>query len=271
MIESAGSARCFGDSPRAMAALKKRAPSTWSGTPCACAISATLRMYSRGSGRPIEWAWVFSSATRPLIGSCMSRGSRKASFSSARSQLPSGRSAICLTDVPTTTAWPACSSETMWVVAPAMVSWPRPRWPSWDTRLPIVPLATNSAASLPSSSAARSSRALTVGSSPKTSSPSSASYMALRIAGVGCVTVSLRRSTISPRRSMVMASSIGRPSLWAVAGGSGCPRPGALDGCGLARLDAAGPTLGHARTRLGHVCRHHAILHRRHWARGVAA
>ena len=63
-----------------------------------------------------------------------------------------------------------------------------------ETRLPIVPLATNSPASLPSSSAARASRALTVGSSPNTSSPSSASAIARRMAGVGWVTVSERRS-----------------------------------------------------------------------------
>ena len=58
----------------------------------------------------------------------------------------------------------------------------------------MVPLATNMAASLPILSAAISSRRLTVGSSPKTSSPSSASAIARRISGVGCVTVSLRKS-----------------------------------------------------------------------------
>ena len=68
-----------------------------------------------------------------------------------------------------------------------------------------MPLATNRPASLPRSSAARSSRAITVGSSPKTSSPTSASAMARRIAAVGRVTVSLRRS-------------IGR-SGWSVMGG----------------------------------------------------
>ena len=65
----------------------------------------------------------------------------------------------------------------------------------------MVPEATKRPASLPSSSAARSSRALTVGSSPKTSSPSSAAAMARRIAGVGWVTVSERRSILGmPRR-----------------------------------------------------------------------
>ncbi len=60
--------------------------------------------------------------------------------------------------------------------------------------LPIVPLATKTAASLPSSRAAIASSRLTVGSSPKTSSPTSAVAIASRMAGVGWVTVSLRRS-----------------------------------------------------------------------------
>ena len=63
-----------------------------------------------------------------------------------------------------------------------------------ETRLPIVPLDTNSPASLPSSSAARASSALTVGSSPNTSSPTSAEAIARRISSVGWVTVSERRS-----------------------------------------------------------------------------
>src|SRR5690349_15625422 len=58
----------------------------------------------------------------------------------------------------------------------------------------MVPDGTNTAASLPSNSATRSSRRLTVGSSRKTSSPTSAACMAARMAAVGFVTVSLRRS-----------------------------------------------------------------------------
>ena len=77
-----------------------------------------------------------------------------------------------------------------------MYSSPRPQWLMIATRLLCVPLATNSAASLPSSAAIFSCSALTVGSSPKTSSPTSAAAIAARIAGVGRVTVSLRRSTM---------------------------------------------------------------------------
>ena len=58
----------------------------------------------------------------------------------------------------------------------------------------MVPEGTNSAASFPSNWAAISWRRLTQGSSPKTSSPTSASAMAWRMPGEGLVTVSLRRS-----------------------------------------------------------------------------
>ena len=62
-----------------------------------------------------------------------------------------------------------------------------------------MPLETSSPASLPSSSAERSSSARTVGSSPKTSSPTSASAIARRMAGEGRVTVSERRSIMPSR------------------------------------------------------------------------
>src|SRR5438309_10981087 len=74
-------------------------------------------------------------------------------------------------------------------VVPGSVNSRRASW------LPMVPDGTNSAASFPTRSAKASWRALIVGSSPYTSSPTSASAMALRISGVGRVTVSERRST----------------------------------------------------------------------------
>src|SRR5262245_40225082 len=58
----------------------------------------------------------------------------------------------------------------------------------------MVPEGTYSAASFPSNWAVTSWRRLTQGSSPKTSSPTSASAMARRMPGEGLVTVSLRRS-----------------------------------------------------------------------------
>src|SRR5438093_765459 len=60
--------------------------------------------------------------------------------------------------------------------------------------LPIVPVGTNRADSFPVRAAASSSRRRTVGSSRNTSSPTSARAMAVRIASVGRVTVSERRS-----------------------------------------------------------------------------
>ena len=58
----------------------------------------------------------------------------------------------------------------------------------------MVPEGTKRAACLPRRWAMFASSALTVGSSPMTSSPTSALAMAWRISGVGFVTVSLRRS-----------------------------------------------------------------------------
>jgi hypothetical protein len=61
--------------------------------------------------------------------------------------------------------------------------------------LAIVPDGVNSAASCPNSAAVSASSRMTVGSSPNTSSPTSAAAIAARISGVGRVTVSDRRST----------------------------------------------------------------------------
>src|SRR6266850_6458054 len=78
-----------------------------------------------------------------------------------------------------------------------MTSSPRWQWLISAARFDWVPEGKNSAASKPKISAARACRRLTVGSSPKTSSPSSASSIAWRIPAEGRVTVSERRSTIA--------------------------------------------------------------------------
>src|SRR5262245_36358068 len=80
----------------------------------------------------------------------------------------------------------------------------------------MVPEGTNRAASLPSSAATRSSRRLSVGSSLKTSSPTSAEAIAARIPAVGRVTVSLRRSIklsgmVGPGLRLVEALQIPAP------------------------------------------------------------
>src|SRR5581483_2044333 len=109
-------------------------------------------------------------------------------------------------------SWPTITSS------PGRVSTLRPIW------FAIVPLGTKSAAGLPSSAAIRSSRRLTLGSSPYWSSPTGASAIALRIAGDGKVTVSERRSM----------RSIGAPPLFdALRGVGGDPPVGR-------RHDAAG-------------------------------
>src|SRR3989449_4013256 len=76
-------------------------------------------------------------------------------------------------------------------------SWPVRVWLTTETRLPMVPEATKSPAALPRRSAASASSRLTVGSSSQPSSPTSARAMASRISGVGSVSVSERRSTMS--------------------------------------------------------------------------
>src|SRR5207248_454049 len=76
-------------------------------------------------------------------------------------------------------------------------SWPACVWATTETRLPMVPEATKRPASLPRRAAASASSRCTVGSSPQTSSPTSARAMASRISGVGSVSVSERRSTMS--------------------------------------------------------------------------
>src|SRR5262249_15109204 len=68
----------------------------------------------------------------------------------------------------------------------------------------MVPEGTNNAASFPSTCAAMPCSRLTQGSSPKTSSPTSASAMARRMSTEGLVTVSLRRS-------IMLMHSCGRP------------------------------------------------------------
>src|SRR5512133_1186294 len=60
----------------------------------------------------------------------------------------------------------------------------------------MTPLGKNSDASFPSNAATRSSSRRMVGSPSRSSSPTSAAAIAARIAGVGFVTVSLRRSMV---------------------------------------------------------------------------
>ena len=85
----------------------------------------------------------------------------------------------------------------MWLLRWATISSPGLVWDLIAIAFDIVPEGTKSAASLPSISATRICSSMTVGSSPSTSSPTTAAAIASRIGGVGCVTVSLRKSTRS--------------------------------------------------------------------------
>src|SRR6186997_1082524 len=76
-----------------------------------------------------------------------------------------------------------------------MYSSPRAQWVMTPIKFDCVPEGTNNAASKPSISATSASSALILGSSPNTSSPTGAAAIAARIAAVGRVTVSLRKST----------------------------------------------------------------------------
>ena len=96
------------------------------------------------------------------------------------------------------------------------------------TWLDMLPVGTNTASSLPISSAVSSSSSLTVGSSPYTSSPTAAAAIASRISVVGLVTVSLLISTmdslydincgprarfIPVRKSKLQLLSVGRKAM----------------------------------------------------------
>src|SRR3982751_3085953 len=87
----------------------------------------------------------------------------------------------------------------MWHRASQITSPPGRAWRCRAIWLPMVPEGTKIAASMPTAAAASSSKRLTVGSSLKTSSPTSASAMARRISASGLVTVSERRSIRSMR------------------------------------------------------------------------
>jgi hypothetical protein len=79
---------------------------------------------------------------------------------------------------------------------PTITSSPRWQCAMMAERLDWVPEGKKSAASMPKRRAISSCRRFTVGSSPKTSSPTTADAMASRMPGEGWVTVSLRRSTM---------------------------------------------------------------------------
>src|SRR5688572_22608518 len=99
----------------------------------------------------------------------------------------------------------------------------------------MVAEGTSMALALPSSWATRSSSARTVGSVRRCSSPSGADSMASRIPRVGCVAVSLNKSTTSSdtphryRRKRSLATALGGRALVAARGVFRAQPPGGLD------------------------------------------
>src|ERR1051325_7081695 len=176
----------------AIAALKSRAPSRCTGTFAACATLATAAVSSGVMQVPPWPLCVFSRQTRPVWGRWMFAG-RSASRTCSGVRKPR---AVFIARVWTlaSRALPATSELKMWQSASSTISWPGWVCAHTETRLPWVPDVTKTAASLAMRSAAIASRRLTVGSSSQTSSPTSARAIASRIAGVGRVIVSERKS-----------------------------------------------------------------------------
>ena len=106
---------------------------------------------------------------------------------------------------------PPVSCQTAWASRETITSSPGRVSDRRTTWLAIVPVGSQSAASLPSRSAIRSWRRLTVGSSPNWSSPTSAAAIAARIPADGRVTVSERRSIGVGDITAIVARSGGAP------------------------------------------------------------
>ena len=138
---------------------------------------------------------MFSSETKPVLG--QSRLSWLIALrTSSGSSPPSGVFSSACMVTPARAERPPASPRFIWVFRPTMTESPRAHWERMATMLPWVPLVTRTASSLPSRSAAIASSRFTVGSSPSSASPSSASAIATRISVLGRVLVSLRRSTV---------------------------------------------------------------------------
>jgi hypothetical protein len=104
------------------------------------------------------------------------------------------RAPISVNWTPALAAEPPISCQTAWLSRLTSTSSPGRVSVRSATWFAIVPDGRKIAASLPSIAATRSCSALTVGSSPYWSSPTGAAAIAARMAAVGRVTVSERRS-----------------------------------------------------------------------------
>jgi hypothetical protein len=159
--------------------------------------------------------WVFSTATTRVGARYGSSGLKPARTAAAVKRPSPGSTWVC---APASAASAPDSNSQQWASLPMRTSSPGRVCARSAIWLAMVPLGTSSAASVPSRSATRSCSARTVGSSPYTSSPTSASAMARRIPAVG-------RVTVSERRSIAGASD----AIAAQGTRSGTPRAGSAD------------------------------------------
>ncbi len=160
-----------------------------------------------GTTTPPARLWVFSTSTSVVVGKIAKlRGLTAARSSSALKRPPCPISWICtpaLAAAPPSSCQAACDSRQATTSSPGRVSVRSATW------LASVPVGSHSAASLPSSSAQRACSRLVLGSSPYWSSPTGAAAMAARMAAVGWVTVSERRSM----RSVMAGLRISGPQV----------------------------------------------------------
>ena len=189
---SKGSASSASGRPLAALAFHRRAPSRNVARPSSRAVAQMRSTSACGTTTPPARLWVFSTCTRVVVGKMAKlRGLVAARNSSAVKTPPCPISWICtpaLAAAPPASCQAACDSRLATTSSPGRVSVRSATW------LAIVPVGSHSAASLPSNSAMRACRRLVLGSSPYWSSPTSAAAMAARMAPVGRVTVSERRS-----------------------------------------------------------------------------
>ncbi len=171
LIESKPAASCFSVAPVAAAAFHSRAPSRWVCMPSACAASVTATSSPRSQTMPPPRLWVFSTATTRVGDEYGSTGLNAARTSVAVNVPPLPTTCVCR---PASAASAPDSWRQQCAPAPMMTSSPCEVCERSAIWFAIVPVGVHSAASVPSSSATRACRRSTVGSSPNTSSPSSA-------------------------------------------------------------------------------------------------
>src|SRR3990170_1202054 len=180
--------------PDATEALKIRDPSMWNRSDRFRHRPPIRRREERGNTVPPAALWLFSAQTRRTFGRAETGSLPMASSACVEVKTPLGVS-IPIRETPVTCDIPGSSRRAMWEEQEARIrSFGRVQ-AATATRFPIVPDGTNRAASFAKREAESSSSAQTVGSSPRRESPTLARAIALRIPGVGRVTVSERRST----------------------------------------------------------------------------